>query len=344
MQCSGEVVVKMTLSSDYTVRRAFLSAIRHNDLQSVRACLIIGADVNWMDDEGHFSGLFFAVEKKDLKLLDLLLDCPRINVNLTDRELQTPLMEACKDGSPEVVNRLCLHKDIAVNQRDGGGGTALHHAVVYNRPSCVRVLRGVAGLDWNVKSDDGYPVTTAVYYGRVEILKVLLSVNNLDLAVTDCGKHLAHFAVADTGPASPRDQIRCVELLSQDSRVDWNVRDYHGDTPIMTAIKHNKKEIVKILSENPLVDLNLVDREGKYVETIARENGMSEVFNPMLGVEARVRRRAVMECPVSEGKLVLLYLTTSYSKVCFQSFKSEVYQCLRGHFVCSSCEPKVKVN
>ena len=90
-------------------------------------------------------------------------------------------MEACKDGSTEIVNKLCLHKAILVNQRDGGGGTALHHAIVYNRLNCVRVLRGVAGVDWNVRSDDGCPLTTAVYYGRAEILKVLLSVTDLDL-------------------------------------------------------------------------------------------------------------------------------------------------------------------
>ena len=114
--------------------------------------------------------------------------------------------------------------------------------------------------------------------------------------------HLAHFAVADTGLASHTNQIRCVEVLSQDSRVDWNVRDYYGDTPIMTALKNKKKEIVEILSENPHVDLNMVDREGKHVETIARENGMAEVFNPMLGVEARVRRKAALECPVSQVK------------------------------------------
>ena len=296
------VVMKMTLSSDCTVKEVFLSALRNSDLKSVKACLVLGADVNWQDDDGYFSGLFHAVERKDLKLLDLLLDCPRINVNLTDPDRQTPLMEACKDGSSQIVSKLCLHRGISVNQRDGGGGTALHHAIVYNSLDCVRVLRSIPGVNWNVTSDDGYPFTTAVYHGRAEILKVLLSVTNIDLTVTDCGKHLTHFAVADTGLASHTDQIRCVEVLSQDSRVDWNVRDYYGDTPIMTALKHKKKEIVEILSENPHVDLNMVDREGKHVETIARENGMAEVFNPMLGVEARVRRKAALECPVSQVK------------------------------------------
>ena len=303
----AEVVVKMTLSSDCTVRKAFFSALRKNDLQAVKACLVIGADANWLDDDGYFSGLFHAVQRKDLKLLDLLLDSRHIDVNLTDRDLQTPLMEACKDGCGEIVSKLCFHRGIAVNQRDGGGGTALHHAIVYNRLSCVRVLRGMAGVDWNVKSDDGYPVITAVYYGRAEILKVLLSVVNIDLSVTDCGSSLVHFAVGNSGPASVRDQISCVEVLSQDSRVDWNVRDYYGNTPLMHAIKHKQKEIVKILSENPLVDLNMVDREGKYMESIARENGMSEVFNPMLGVDTRIRRKAVLECPVSEGKVKKIF-------------------------------------
>ena len=58
---------------------------------------------------------------------------------------------------------------------------------------------------------------------------------------------------------------------------------------------------------NPVVDLNMVDREGKYMESIARETSMSEVFNPMLGVDTRIRRKAVLECPVSEGKVKKIF-------------------------------------
>ena len=63
-QWRAQVALKMTLSSDCTVRKAFFSALRKNDLNAVKAFLVIGADVNWLGDDGYFSGLFHAVEMK----------------------------------------------------------------------------------------------------------------------------------------------------------------------------------------------------------------------------------------------------------------------------------------
>ena len=54
-----------------------------------------------------------------------------------------------------------------------------------------------------------------------------------------------------TGGSFP---VKCVELLRKDPRVNWNVRDENGETPIMIALKNKKKEMVKILLKNPKVD------------------------------------------------------------------------------------------
>ena len=65
------------------------------------------------------------------------------------------------------------------------------------------------------------------------------------------------------------DRQRCVELLAGDRRVDWNIKNRNGDTPVMYCLKYNKIEMARCLINTPGVDLDTVDRDGKYLETIA---------------------------------------------------------------------------
>ena len=80
------------------------------------------------------------------------------------------------------------------------------------------------------------------------------------------GRNIAQIAVE----GNRGDRQRCVELLSGDRRVDWNIKDSDGDTPVMYCLKNNKMEMARCLINTPAVDLDIADRDGKYLETIAR--------------------------------------------------------------------------
>ena len=146
-----------------------------------------------------------------------------------------------------------------------------------NNPACVSVLREVAGVDWSVRDNYGrYPLTVAVLRGHADILQTILSVPepHLDLSVTDSrGRNIAQIAVEDSGYLG--DRQRCVELLSGDRRVNWNIHNSDGDTPVMYCLKNNKIEMARCLINTPGVDLDTVDRDGRYLETIARERDLT---------------------------------------------------------------------
>ena len=56
---------------------------------------------------------------------------------------------------------------------------------------------------------------------------------------------------------------RKVELfLNQEKFNCWNIADEKGDTPIMTALKYGKVEVVEVLMKYSRVDLNVRDTEG----------------------------------------------------------------------------------
>ena len=80
------------------------------------------------------------------------------------------------------------------------------------------------------------------------------------------GRNIAQIAVEEEGG----ERLRCVEILSRDRRVEWNIKNSDGDTPIMYCLKTNKMEIFCLLLNCPRVDLNTRDRDGKYLEDIAR--------------------------------------------------------------------------
>ena len=108
---------------------------------------------------------------------------------------------------------------------------------------------------------ENYPLTMAVDWGRPECLQIILSVPepHLDLSVTDSrGRNIAQIAVEE----NRGERQRCVELLSRDRRVDWNIKNSDGDTPLMYCLKNNKMEMARCLINTPGVDHDAVDREG----------------------------------------------------------------------------------
>ena len=260
----------MPLSAKITVKEVFLSACERNDLATVRALLPIGADADWKKDDGIGSaGLHFAAAENYMGLLELLL-AHGADVNIKDKNMGTPLMVACYSGHENIARRLSQVPGVEVNARDYNGRTALYHAVIRVTPACVSVLRGVAGVDWNIRTNYGYnPLTLAVEGGLGDILQILLSVPHphLDLHVTDCrGRNIAQIAVEGNNQ-------RCLELLSRDRRVDWNRKNgdgHDGDTPLIFCLKNDQIKMARCLINTPGVDLDISDSNGHYPETIAR--------------------------------------------------------------------------
>ena len=158
-------------------------------------------------------------------------------------------MAACATGHEDIVRRLCEVPGIDLNCTDVSGRTALHHAVEQNRLGCVRRLRAVQGVSWNVEASGWSPLSLAADRGRADILQVILSVPEPDLCVSlpdPEGRSVGQVAVE----SRHGDAIRCVQLLSQDPRINWNIRNQEGDTPELYCKKRNKKKMYKESQHN----------------------------------------------------------------------------------------------
>ena len=216
------------------------------------------------------SELQIAARYNHYELLEVLLTKPGVNVNLRDEKDMTPLMYACRAGHSKIVRRLCQVDGVDINGRDRDGWTALHQAVSRNDLACLEILREVSRTDWNVRTNSGaFPLSMTLLWGLPDILQLILSVSppSLDLSLTDpAGRNLAQIAVESEGANS----VKCVELLSQNTRLNWNMKNREGETPVMFCLKNNKVEMARILLGTPRVNLNTRDNQGKYLENIAR--------------------------------------------------------------------------
>ena len=77
-----------------------------------------------------------------------------MDFNIKDNYNNTHLILACRRGYGNIVRRLYQVTGIQLNSINDDGQTALYLAVLDNSPACVSVLRGVTGVDWNVRDNN----------------------------------------------------------------------------------------------------------------------------------------------------------------------------------------------
>ena len=122
--------------------------------------------------------------------------------------------------------------------------------------------------------------------------------------------------------------VEVVDILSRDERVDWEVRDQQGDTPIISALRNKRLDMVRLLLRNPRIDLSEVREVARGARTVEGvEAGEVETLLWETLVEVRTRLGQVEDslprCPV-----------------CYQRLSSppgQVLQCEEGHLVCAQC-------
>ena len=175
---------------------------------------------------------------------------------------------------------------------------------MFHNMAAINILAENPTLDWNAGEPfyvTAIPIAGALQRGYADIVELLLSQPTLNLDVMCSGSSLAHLAVEYETLKSycyrrelnvSAFPVKCVELLSKDPRVNWNIRNTDGDTPVMVALKNQEKEMVKILLKTPGVDLSDVTKstEGQAILTEMLQEADKE---------NRKLPSKVPDCPVS---------------------------------------------
>jgi ankyrin repeat protein len=89
-----------------------------------------GADYNATDKEGR-TPLMLAFNKDQPKIVQLLLECPEIDVNVEDKQYQSALDYAVELGNLELLQHLLRHPAFDVLQTLHSSMRALYYAIEY---------------------------------------------------------------------------------------------------------------------------------------------------------------------------------------------------------------------
>jgi len=135
--------------------------------------------------------------KRYERVISLLGADPRVDVNLIDQSLETPLHKAARARGPNLVEELLRHPDIAVNARNQDGSTPLCSAILKagreEREGAVLIVQALLAdqrVDVNTQDKKGRtPLHLAVINRQVKIAGLLLAHEKIDKHLMD-GKGL----------------------------------------------------------------------------------------------------------------------------------------------------------
>ena len=134
--------------------------------------IFAGFDANTLDTRGR-PGLVSALHQDSLKVVQVLLKAPRIDVNLASKQNETPLMMACIKGHLDLVQQL-IKLGADVNRE---GWAPLHYAASADTPHTLEIVKLLleesAYID--AASPNGTtPLMLAAQYSSEAVVKLLL--------------------------------------------------------------------------------------------------------------------------------------------------------------------------
>eukprot|EP00298_Acanthocystis_sp_HF-20_P006603 c16409_g1_i3.p1 GENE.c16409_g1_i3~~c16409_g1_i3.p1 ORF type:complete len:273 (-),score=50.41 c16409_g1_i3:83-835(-) len=196
------------------------------------------------DDDEIEKILKEACEKEEFNVIKKYLFSEKIDVN-KDFEGDgivpkngTLLHIACSYGRLEVVELLCSHPKINLNQKNNLGRTPLYNACAYIRPKIVNYLCEQPEIDINLGNKYGAtPLHCACGCNFSEGVQTLLKQNKIDINKQDnYGRSALHCR-----------SLNIVKIICENSKIDINLRDMYGKTAFYYACQDGHLETVKYL-------------------------------------------------------------------------------------------------
>jgi serine/threonine-protein phosphatase 6 regulatory ankyrin repeat subunit B len=268
---------------------------KDGNVGAVQALIDQKVDVNTACPTRQFTPLIAAVFNSDLAMIDLLLKCPTLDINVKGRQGMTALHYASQIGNVEVVGRLLAARADRAIQDDRGmlprdvaerkGFTDVYNMLRFDPKQvsiCLAAMHGdwlviqsllLQGVSVNTRqkhhSDKGWhherytPLIAAVAYNKVEVVKKLLAQPNIDVNLPNLlGQTPLMYAAA-------KGNERLVLVLLRAGANRYLV-DRDQRSALAWAMKHNHLNVAHILSADPArMTVQETIREGNKDLTVA---------------------------------------------------------------------------
>ena len=192
----------------------------------------------------HEIPIHLACEKSTAEVIDVLIQYGA-DINKKHNGM-TPLMVACKRGHYGIVQHLLQKPSIDIDAVGYKGKHALHFAVFTSSKIVTALV--TKGANPNIMDESGWtPLYHAIRHSNIDVVLALLqSVRKL---------------IVPLWLACEKSTTEVVDVLIQYG-ADVNSK-YNGITPLMVACRRKHYEIVQRLLQEPKIDIDAVDLNGK---------------------------------------------------------------------------------
>ncbi|KAG4086657.1 ankyrin repeat-containing domain protein [Neocallimastix lanati (nom. inval.)] len=178
----------------------------------------------------------------NMNFLKILLKVKKLDVNMVDNDLRSPLILACEKNLLEVVKYLFKIKNININLQDKYKNTALIFAAINRNPEIIKILISNRNTDIN-KSNNIGKNALMLAIKDVKCVQLLLKRKDIDLNIRDRKGRTALYIAVE------KKYIDSIKLLLRKKNLDPNIKDLNGVSPYDLAIKLNLNDVVKLLSK-----------------------------------------------------------------------------------------------
>lgn len=148
----------------------FAKAAKFDDVSLVKSLLSKGVNPNSVDANGN-PMLILAIKDRSNNVIDLLLKDPKIDVDLSNKSGETPLMIASIDGNLPLVKTLVLQNKALL---DHISWTPLHYACAKGHLEVAQFLIANGASIDSMNLGNTTPLMMAVQSGNEQLIKFLL--------------------------------------------------------------------------------------------------------------------------------------------------------------------------
>ena len=195
-----------------------------------------------------------------------IIACTGVSINELDRNRETPLHWAAKQGHGSIVKLLLDRDDIKPDLENSQGRTPLSFAAEHGHIHVVDLLLRQNNVNPNSKDYyDRTPLSFAAEHGHISVVELLLQQDNIEADAESYDQDAAGRWLPEDGGRTPlsfaaeNGHLAVVEVLVQRDDVDADSWDDSRRTPLWWAAKHDHVAVAELLMQRDDVAIDFCD-------------------------------------------------------------------------------------
>lgn len=208
-------------------------------------------------NERNTGMLYLAASNDSIEDLNQLLNYSDNHLNNLNDQGLSALSIACQNHCYKSVERLLKETSLNSQQADHQGRTPLWYAAYYGHLDIVNLLLNTSKANINTADYLGMtPFYVACQNGHKEVVNAFLNCGALDCQQGLQGEISPWFA------AYHQNHPEILRLLGQDPRMNINSKDSKGNTVLLKACKEGRFSIIEELLKNQKISINEANDKG----------------------------------------------------------------------------------